>query len=257
MMQTSVHQTTNNTSSTLPLTIPPNMPPHRIRTIVERSEAIPPGEQALALAVAAEALGNSAILKECILSGLQHGATPHEYYEAMLQTYLFAGFPAALEGLTVLQSVLKENNISFHAPVAAEYTVSAFAERGSALCETIYTNAYSKMRSNLSSLSPDLSEWMIVEGYGKTLAREGLSLRVRELLNVSILAVMGWKTQLYSHLRGAMIVGAQPIECIDILNNLEIFTEPYIQERVQRAKLVLETLLGRTTEHEQEQRHHA
>jgi 4-carboxymuconolactone decarboxylase len=198
-------------------------------------------------------LGNSELLRECLLSALVYGATPLQCYEALLQTYLFAGFPSALEGITVFQALCKENDIIFDAPVAAEYNISVFSERGAAFCETIYTNAYSKMRTNLATLSPDLAEWMIVEGYGKTLSRKGLTPRVRELLNVSVLAVSGWKTQLYSHLRGAMNVGAQPIECIDILSNLEIFTEPHIQERIKAAKLVLETLLGRTEGNE----HHA
>jgi 4-carboxymuconolactone decarboxylase len=249
MMQIREPQTTNFSS----FTSHSDVLPSRLRSIVERSEAVPPAEQALALAVAAEALGNTALLRECLLSALAHGATPLECYEALLQTYLFAGFPAALEGIAIFQSLCKENHISFHTPAAAEYNPSAFAERGAVLCETIYTNAYSKMRTNLATLTPDLAEWMILDGYGKTLAREGLPVRLRELLNVSVLAVTGWKTQLYSHLRGAMNVGAQPIECIDILNNLEIFTESHIQERVYSAKLVLETLLGRTSGNE----HHA
>ena len=249
MMQISEPQTTKFS----PRTPHSNIPPSRLRTIVERSEAVPPAEQALALAVAAEALGNTLLLQECLLSALAHGATPLQCYEALLQTYLFAGFPAALEGIAVFQALCTENHISFHPPAAAEYDTPAFRERGAAFCEEVYTNAYHKMRTNLTALTPDLADWMIVEGYGKTLTRHGLTPRVRELLNVSVLAVTGWKTQLYSHLRGAMSIGAQPIECIDILNNLEIFTEPHIQERVQSAKLVLETLLGRTTGNE----HHA
>jgi 4-carboxymuconolactone decarboxylase len=249
MMQISEPQNTNFS----PHTPHSNVPPSRLRTIVERSEAVPPAEQALALAVAAEALGDTLFLRECLLSALAHGATPLECYEALLQTYLFAGFPAALEGIATFQALCKENHISFHAPAAAEYDIPVFRQRGEVFCEEVYTNAYYKMRTNLTALTPDLAEWMIVEGYGKTLTRRGLTPRVRELLNVSVLAVTGWKTQLYSHLRGAMNIGAQPIECIDIVNNLEIFTEPHIQERVQSAKLVLETLLGRTTGNE----HHA
>ncbi len=216
-----------------------------LRFVLERSEAVYPKEQALALAVAAEALGNAEILRDCLALGLEYGATPHEFYEAFLQTYLFAGFPAALEAIALLHDFCNERGLSFHAPSKAELDTASFQKRGEQLCEAIYTNTYSKMRTNLATLSPDLAEWMIVEGYGKTLSRKGLQPRLRELLVVSALAVTGWKTQLYSHLRGAMNLGAAPIECIDILNNLEIFDEPHIQERVRAAKLVLESVLGR------------
>ncbi|TAE23806.1 MAG: hypothetical protein EAZ92_14025 [Candidatus Kapaibacterium sp.] len=218
-----------------------------LRYILERSEAIYPKEQALALAVAAEALGNAEVLRDCLTLGLEYGATPHEFYEAFLQTYLFAGFPAALEAIALLHTVCKERGLRFDAPSKADIDVAHFQERGQQLCEAIYTTTYSKMRTNLQTLSPDLAEWMIVEGYGKTLSREGVLPRLRELLIVSVLAVTGWKTQLYSHLRGAMNLGAAPIECIDILNNLDVFDEPHIQERVRAAKLVLESVLGRTT----------
>jgi protein required for attachment to host cells len=64
---------------------------------------------------------------------------------------------------------------------------------------------------------------VVVEGYGKTLSREGLNLQHRELLIVAALAALGWTRQLYSHLRGAMNVGASQDECravLDILRDL-------------------------------------
>ncbi|HZD06577.1 MAG TPA: carboxymuconolactone decarboxylase family protein, partial [Longimicrobiales bacterium] len=45
-------------------------------------------------------------------------------------------------------------------------------------------------------------------GYGKVLGRPGLGLAVRELCIVALLAVADAPTQLYSHLRGALNVGA-------------------------------------------------
>ncbi len=55
---------------------------------------------------------------------------------------------------------------------------------------------------------------MVVEGYGKILGRPGLALVVRELCVVACLAVTGATKQLYSHLRGALNVGA-PGEDVD------------------------------------------
>ena len=49
---------------------------------------------------------------------------------------------------------------------------------------------------------------MVQEGYGKVLGRSGLSLVARELCIVALLAVLDVPKQLYSHLRGALNVGA-------------------------------------------------
>ena len=54
---------------------------------------------------------------------------------------------------------------------------------------------------------------MVVEGYGKVLGRPGLTLLTRELCIVASLAVLGASKQLYSHMRGALNVGAR---CSDV-----------------------------------------
>ena len=64
------------------------------------------------------------------------------------------------------------------------------------------------MIDRLTTITPDLSDWMIVEGYGKTLSRPGLDVVSRELCNVVILATMQRRNQLVSHVRGALNVGA-------------------------------------------------
>jgi len=53
-----------------------------------------------------------------------------------------------------------------------------------------------------------MDQWMVTEGYGKILGRKGLDLDVRELCVVAILAVSRQSKQLFSHLRGALNVGA-------------------------------------------------
>jgi 4-carboxymuconolactone decarboxylase len=49
---------------------------------------------------------------------------------------------------------------------------------------------------------------MITEGYGRTLARAGMDLKLRELCTVAQTAVLEAPRQLHSHLRGALNAGA-------------------------------------------------
>lgn len=150
-------------------------------------------------------------------------ATPNEadeLYEVLLQSYLFAGFPAALDSLTVLADHLR-TSLPDHAPSSAEpFSVDAFRERGEALCRKVYGSVYDRMMQRLDTITPDLRSWMIIEGYGKTLSRPGLSIVMRELCIVAMLAALGRTTQLYSHVRGALLVGATDTDmrrCLDVV----------------------------------------
>ncbi len=128
-------------------------------------------------------------------------------YEAMLQTYLFAGFPAALEALAVINDVFTATGIS--SPDFIElYDVSEFTKRGEALCREVLGHVYDKMMQRFGSISPSMQSWMITEGYGKTLSRKGLTVLERELCIVCMLAALDRPAQLYSHVRGSMNVGA-------------------------------------------------
>lgn len=169
----------------------------------------------------AAAVGNN----ELLTSTLQHGVltqdTAKAAYECLLQSYLFAGFPAAIESLTALHTYWQERTSTRVVDSAEAFDVEAFRERGEDLCKRIYGSAYPKMMQKLESAASDLRSWMIIEGYGKTLAREGLDTITRELCNVVILAAMNRPNQLTSHVRGAFLVGASADDlqvCMDVIS---------------------------------------
>ncbi|MBL7998956.1 MAG: carboxymuconolactone decarboxylase family protein, partial [Candidatus Kapabacteria bacterium] len=113
--------------------------------------------------------------------------------------------------------VVSDNNIEFTPPAPEEYDVHEFFLRGEKLCRAVYTTVYEPMREKMSAVIPHLDEWMIVEGYGKTLSRNGLDTVTRELVIVATLASCGWRRQLYSHIRGAINVGSHPLAIKDAL----------------------------------------
>jgi 4-carboxymuconolactone decarboxylase len=226
-----------------------------LRECFKESEVFLPNEQALLLAAAAAALNESELTAASFHAGFDAGTTAHEFYEIILQTYLFAGFPAALEGVAMLKAVCDQRSLAFVPPNAERTDTQVFTARGETLCKEVYTTAHDKMRRNLITLSPDLASWMIVEGYGKTLSRHGVSGRLRELAIVSVLAVQGWNTQLHSHLRGAMNLGATPFECVDTLRilthlatHLRAPLQTVVSERLVTATQLLEHLLDKTSD---------
>lgn len=137
-------------------------------------------------------------------------------YESLLQTYLFAGFPSALISLKEFAELTgyKKNYIG--------YDLSNYQRRGNINCKMIYGDKYEKLISNVNSFSPELSNWLIIEGYGKVLGRNPLTLKERELCIISMLASLNYKDQLYSHINGAFKLKV-PIKKIEaVIKNLEI-----------------------------------
>ncbi len=127
--------------------------------------------------------------------------------ELVLQSYLFAGFPRALNAAREWRR--SQGGAAAAVDNAHEHyaEVEEWRERGEATCAVVYGEFYEKLRGNIRALSPALDEWMIVEGYGKVLSRPGLDLGRRELCIVAACAAAGQDRQLHSHLHGALNAG--------------------------------------------------
>ena len=85
----------------------------------------------------------------------------------------------------------------------------------------IYGNKFDKLISNIKTFSPEMAEWLIVEGYGKVLGRKGLTLKEREVCIVSILSALKYKDQLYSHINGAFRVKVDFYLLQSVIANLQ------------------------------------
>jgi 4-carboxymuconolactone decarboxylase len=126
-----------------------------------------------------------------------------EVEEALLQSYLFVGYPIALQAFALWRE--RTGNA---APAASKEKPSEWRARGETVCAQVYAGQYDRLRENIAKLHPDMERWMLEEGYGKVLARPTLDLKVRELCIISVLVGLDAPQQLYSHLRGALNVGA-------------------------------------------------
>lgn len=167
-------------------------------------EPMGPDLRALVRLSAAVADGSDRDLTPFLARALED-ADPGEVEEALLQSYLFLGYPAALNALA------EWRRVSGRPPPAARVDDSgAWPERGEAVCRRVYGGAYGDLRRNIAGLSPEMDRWMVEEGYGKVLGRPGLGLPRRECCIAAILMVLGRVPQLRSHLRGALRTGAPP-----------------------------------------------
>jgi len=152
--------------------------------------------------------------------------------EAALQLFLVAGFQVSLEAFFQIQEVLGMTPEGCCESVERGSAVSWF-ERGQALQKKVYSRNTEKLRKNLARLSPELSEWTVLVGYGLVLSRPGLEAGLRELLEVAVLTAQGFPRQLHSHLCGALNLGISA-EKVGLL--LEVVEALVAEERFLSAR---------------------
>jgi 4-carboxymuconolactone decarboxylase len=160
--------------------------------------------------------------------------------ECILQSYLMAGFPRALNAMREWRRI--SGTPAPEPEEIPEPSLWRWRTQGEQTCEVVYGKFYSKLRENIAHLHPALDEWMIVEGYGKILSRQGLELSLRELCIVAACAAMGQDRQLHSHLHGALNAGAERDELVATLDALEGIIEPGL---LLHARLLLARVLGK------------
>ena len=172
------------------------------------------GRRALVRLSAALAAGERARWIEALRTAIDE-APPTAVEESLLQSYLFLGFPAAVAALADWRHLTGTRPMS--ESVADASDLAEWRERGEVVCREVYGRAYEKLRGSVRLVHPAMDDWMICEGYGKVLSRDGLDLATRELCIVAILAATRWEPQLHSHLRGALHVGCSPSAVEDAL----------------------------------------
>ena len=160
--------------------------------------------------------------------------------ELLIQSYLFSGFPRALNATREWRKLSPE-------PVPAEDAGEAargadWQARGEATCAAVYGPMYEKLRLNVQALHPALDAIMVADGYGKVLGRPGLDLPRRELCIVAACAATGQDRQLHSHLRGALNVG---VSVDALLATLEVLAPTVGAARTRSARLLLARVVGK------------
>jgi 4-carboxymuconolactone decarboxylase len=166
--------------------------------------------RALVRLAAIVAVGDEPAVRDAMAAAARD-VPPTWVEELVLQSYLFAGFPRALNAAREWRRA--SGRAAPEADEGVDFArADVWRERGEVTCATVYGPFYEKLRVNIRDLHPALDAWMVVEGYGKVLARPALDLLRRELCIVATCAVARQDRQLHSHLHGALHAGASPRE---------------------------------------------
>lgn len=206
--------------------------------------ALTPEERELVRFAAVVASGDEVALREAAARAAASVRTVW-VEEMLLQSYLFSGFPRALNAMREWR---RQSGLVAPAVDSAEDYAQheEWRAAGEETCALVYGRFYERLRHNIRALHPALDAWMIVEGYGKVLSRAGLDLARRELCVVAACAATGQERQLHSHLHGALHAGAGPKAVSETLEELE----PLVgSERVRRYLALWDRVVGTTDVH--------
>lgn len=176
-----------------------------MRDATGSDQALTAAQRGLVTLSAAIATADGVSVEAEAAAALQAGVTPSALYETILQSYLFVGFPRAIEALFAARQVLASAGATPKS--AAPVDPRAWERDGETLCRSVYGRNYEKLMETMRSLSPDLASSMILEGYGKTLSRHALGAVEREYNVIAILTATRMWRQLRSHAIGAVNVG--------------------------------------------------
>ena len=161
--------------------------------------------------------GDEDDLRTAFHRALDSGIPAEVLREVVFTSYLFDGYPTALEGFRQLAMVA---GIPNPPPLDVEYTANSISDwriRGERLCRMVYGAQFESLTDMVLQFAPELSDAMLVEGYGKVLSRDRLDPKIRELVVVAILASKNRPRQLLSHCLGALRLGATEQELREIV----------------------------------------
>ncbi len=182
-----------------------------------KQDALDTHTRSLVHLAAAVAQGYEPDLRERVSHAFVSKVPVEWVYEMLLQSVLMVGYPRVLVAFGVWQAVA--GTVGPDTDPDAEYAnTPEWTKRGAELCGRVYGENYAKLRDNVRRLHPALDQWMITEGYGRTMARPGLDLLRRELCIIAQTAVLETPRQLHSHLRGALNAGATPAQIEAVLS---------------------------------------
>lgn len=180
-------------------------------------------EREIANVAVLTALGSvRSALKFHIHGMLNVGCSPQEIVETILHTVVYAGFPAAQDGMTIAREVFQERGIKFK-PVSARPEGDRY-QLGIQNLQKTGGDRARNIATRFANLAPDLSRLTVEFAHGEIWNRSGLSLKSRELATLAILIAIGnHDSSIQYHVEGAIRAGATQTEVKELLLQMTVY----------------------------------
>jgi len=161
-------------------------------------------------------------LKYHIHGMLNVGCTPQEAIETILNAVVYAGFPAAQDGMTIAREVFNERNLEFK-PVSARPEGDRY-QLGIQNLKQTEGDRVKTIATRFANLAPDLPRLIIEFARGEIWNRRGLSLKSREFATLAMVTALGNQANsVQAHVEGALRAGATETEIKELLLQMTVY----------------------------------
>lgn len=161
-------------------------------------------------------------LKYHIHGMLNVGCTPQEVIETILNAIVYAGFPAAQDGITIAREVFKERKLEFK-PISARPEGDRY-QLGIQNLQQTEGDRVKAITTQFATLAPDLPRFIIEFARGEIWNRRGLSLKSREFATLAMVTALGNQpNSVQAHVEGALRAGATETEIKELLMQMTVY----------------------------------
>lgn len=163
-------------------------------------------------------------LRYHINGALNVGWGPRAIIEGILLSCVYAGFPAALNGVLAAKEIFELRGVP---PDVSTSEVSEAHDRyelGLRTLREVSGGSGANVVKSLEQIAPALGRFIIEFSYGDVISRPGLDYRTKELATVALLTAMGTaQPQLKVHIRAALNVGASREEIVEVIQQMALY----------------------------------
>ena len=157
-------------------------------------------------------------------ASLNIGVSPEEIIEVMYLTAVFAGFPAALNGLFAARTVFEQRQVRPSPAKTPQAGTEERRDRGRKALEATSGAAGVQVLESLRDLAPDMPEFLLEFSYGDVIARQGLEAKHKEIVMIAISAARAtMRPQLIVHLKAGLRVGLTREELTELLMQMAVY----------------------------------
>lgn len=187
-------------------------------------------QRQLATISALAAMGNAAPqLRFHIDGALNVGISRREIVETFIHVSVYAGFPAALNALTVAREAFAARKDAGDAdadtgpvaPATPSEPGTTRYDRGLEALARIDGHAADAVLASLQDIAPDLARYLIEFAFGDIYCRSGLDLKARELTTIAMCTALATAApQLRVHLHAFLNVGGTQEEAVEVITQM-------------------------------------
>ncbi|MBV9229903.1 MAG: carboxymuconolactone decarboxylase family protein [Chloroflexi bacterium] len=181
----------------------------------------------LCTVAALAALGNAAPQLRYHIHGARNvGWSPREIVEVLILVTVYAGFPAALNGISAAREVFEQRGdvLDGNETPLESATAPDRYEQGVRTLQRVSGGSGTAVIDSLKAIAPDLGRFIIEFSYGDIISRSGLDEKTKELATIAMCTALGTvQPQLAVHIHAALNVGVTTEEVVEAIQQMALY----------------------------------